>query len=339
MRCPKPPPLHPGTLALTLLALLLPATATAARSAKPKDAVQLSSIQALTFRKDALTTHRRVSAIPQLTCVGGSAHGLFTPDAVRCQNAGAGYSAADVEWTCTAALPPEFKLGATDVVCEGYDSSADEWVLKGSCGLEYRLVLTERGEEKYGTANWWGGRSGGTGGGERAKRSGGVGEGVASLLFWGIFAAVVLFMVYSAWNNANAPGRQRRAPRRTYGGGGGGGDNDDHDPPPPYSPNPRPSRKYSKQSSYWGQGGGWQPGFWSGAAAGAAGGYFAGSRGQNRQQQQRSSSWFGGGARADPGEGSSRMGGRSSGWGGGSSAPSPWSERYNSTGFGGTRRR
>lgn len=334
---------RPSYIVLLLFAIgLFSGISLAARSTKAKDAVRLDSIQALTFRKDKLTTHRRVSALPQLNCIGGSAQGLFTPDTVRCTNAGSSYSTADIEWTCTASLPSEFKLGSTDVVCEGYDSAEDDFILKGSCGLEYRLILTDIGEEMYGKPNWWGGRSGGTGGKASARvgtdpRTSQVGEGVASLLFWLIFGGVALFIVYSAWNNSNTPG-PRRAPRRNY---GGRGDDGDDDPPPPYSPNPRPPRKQSSKSSSSGAGAGWQPGFWSGTAAGAAAGYFAGSRGQNRQQQRpASSSWFGGGARNDPGEGPSRSAGRSSGWGsGGSSAPSPSSQRHESTGFGGTRRR
>ena len=69
---------------------------------------------------------------------------------MRCKSAGGGYSEDDVQWTCSASLPEEFKLGSTEVMCEGFDSPDDPYVLKGSCGVEYRLMLTDRGEEKYG---------------------------------------------------------------------------------------------------------------------------------------------------------------------------------------------
>jgi len=82
--------------------------------------------------------------------VGGNARGLYDVDVMRCTNSGADYDEDNVQWTCKAALPPEFKLGATDVMCEGYDSPDDPYILKGSCGVEYRLVLTEAGEKKYG---------------------------------------------------------------------------------------------------------------------------------------------------------------------------------------------
>ncbi|KAH0547857.1 hypothetical protein GP486_008402, partial [Trichoglossum hirsutum] len=59
-----------------------------------------------------------------------------------------------IQWTCTASLPPEFKLGSTDVICEGYKSREDPYILKGSCGVEYRLILTDKGEEKYGRGGY-----------------------------------------------------------------------------------------------------------------------------------------------------------------------------------------
>lgn len=98
---------------------------------------------------------------------------------MRCKNAGAEYDAEDVQWTCQASLPPEFKLGSTEVICEGYDSADDPYVLKGSCGVEYRLVLTEIGEEKFGRSSF-----------ERAYRNPSgrtVGSAIATMLFWAAF--------------------------------------------------------------------------------------------------------------------------------------------------------
>ncbi|KAL8706650.1 MAG: hypothetical protein Q9201_000284, partial [Fulgogasparrea decipioides] len=69
---------------------------------------------------------------------------------MRCKNQGSDYGEEDIQWTCTASLPSDFKLGTTDVICEGYESSSDPYVLKGSCGVEYRLLLTDIGEERYG---------------------------------------------------------------------------------------------------------------------------------------------------------------------------------------------
>lgn len=103
---------------------------------------------------------------------------------MRCTNAGAEYAPEDVQWTCQASLPSEFKLGSTEVVCEGYDSPEDPFVLKGSCGVEYRLVLTDVGEEKYGQRFDYGARSGSR---EARGGEGGVGEKLFTFVFWAIF--------------------------------------------------------------------------------------------------------------------------------------------------------
>lgn len=136
--------------ALLLLSSPLPTTAVRAKPQQPANSVLLSNIKTLTLRSSAQTSSRRVPSIPQLSCVGGNARDLYTVDVLRCRNAGSDYDDANVQWTCQASLPPEFKLGSTDVICEGYDGPEDPFVLKGSCGVEYRLVLTEEGEERYG---------------------------------------------------------------------------------------------------------------------------------------------------------------------------------------------
>lgn len=134
-----------------LLSFLSLTSAVALRSQKkPSDAVLLNDIQTLTLHAKRQTSARRVSSIPQLRCIGGSARNLYEVDVMRCKNSGTEYDTSDVQWTCTAQLPKEFKLGGTEVICEGYDSPQDPYVLKGSCGVEYRLVLTEEGERRYG---------------------------------------------------------------------------------------------------------------------------------------------------------------------------------------------
>jgi len=51
---------------------------------------------------------------------------------MQCKNMGGEYDREDVQWSCTAELPDEFKLGRTEVVCEGYSSPDDAYVLKGT---------------------------------------------------------------------------------------------------------------------------------------------------------------------------------------------------------------
>lgn len=301
---------------LPLLLALLP-TATHAAS-KPKNAILLSEVRSLTLRASAMTSHRRVPAAPQLKCVSSPAVcRLFAVDTMRCVNQGSGYSSEDIQWSCSASLPPELKLGSTEVVCEGYAGPDDEYVLKGSCGVEYRLILTDVGEQKYPQLV----------GGQGGRNAGDAEWDWSAVLFLILFVGVLAWMAYSAYHNVNEP-RQPRV-RRPHGGGGGGGWGPgfgggggggafggfgDDDPPPPYSSKPRASSSR--------QGAGWRPGFWTGAATGAAAGYMAGNRGTGRQQQR---DYYG------------------SGWGAGSSSgvgPSTTStERQESTGFGGTSRR
>lgn len=298
--------------------------------------VLLSDVKALTLRKDFKTSHNRVPAVPQLKCIGGTAKGLYEVDALRCKNAGSSYGDEDVQWTCTAALPSEFKLGSTDVICEGFASSGDPYVLKGSCGVEYRLMLTEMGEEKFGKK----GKDSWVGSDGRSK------EGdSAAVIFWFIFIAVVGWIIYAALTRDSPGGRPPRAAPNTWFGGGGGGDNDD--PPPPYEYRPSPKTKATSsrgpRAAPAQAQGGWRPGFWSGAMGGAAAGYMAGNRGQ-RQQPRNQSSWnFNGVNGRGNGEGSSDFAGAGAGRARSSesstSNSSYGSSRHESSGFGGTSRR
>ena len=365
--------MHFSSLILTGLC----ATSTLAlRSNKNKDAVLLSTVKALTLRDGAMTTHRRVEALPQLSCVGGNAKGLYTVDRMRCTNSGHEYDTEDIQWTCKADLPIEFKLGGTDVICEGYDSPDDPYVLKGSCAVEYRLVLTPAGEEKYGLpkSGWFSG-SQRVKPGEQSSHSEGMfdqtqraadhctnlvpgSETIATYIFWLFFLGVLGVIIWSVWTgggNNNGAGRRPRVPR---GGGYGGFDDDNNnDPPPPYTPRaPRSKSTRSTPSGSSNGGNAWQPGFWSGLAGGAAATYAANqfANRNNRTQQQPPqagpSNWFGGGRRQqqyaapqpEPSGWFGGGGGRSPSYGGAgpsNSSPAPSTSRYESSGFGGTRRR
>lgn len=168
--------------AILPISLLLTCCQTNAQAPPSHTPILLSSIKTLTLRSASLTTSRRTPPIPQLTCVGGSACALHTIDVMRCTNAGSEYGKEDVQWTCRAELPGEFRLGSTEVVCEGFEGPEDEWVLKGSCGVEYRLVLTERGVERFGEKGGFGDGERGGGGGEK-----GLGERAFEVVFWAIF--------------------------------------------------------------------------------------------------------------------------------------------------------
>ncbi|TKA71366.1 hypothetical protein B0A49_04375 [Cryomyces minteri] len=300
---------------------------------KPVNSVLLSDVKTLTLRHGLKTSARRVSAIPQarlipicpicLSCVGGSAKGFYDVDVMRCKNAGTDYDDNNVQWTCTAALPPEFKLGSTDVVCEGYDSPDDPYILKGSCGVEYRLVLTDAGEEKYGR-----GRPSGI------YRAGANEEGGLVGLAQGLTRSpgVAVWMMYSVWRSRGA--RRQPGARPNWGGGGpGDGGGDDYDPPPPYTP--RHPKSYPPSSSQR-TGGGWWSGAATGAAAGAAAAYMAANRNNNNTNSantaartQRSGGFWGGGSNeAGPSSGRRSQGDGGSGWGGSGSGGSGGGARY-----------
>jgi hypothetical protein len=106
--------------------------------------ILLRDIQALTFHRNKLSSARRTSPVPQLTCVGGDACKLqeYLPDVVQCTNVG--WDGVEVQWKCTAELEDHVRLGETTVACEGYSSRNDPYVLTGSCGLEYSLHTTAK---------------------------------------------------------------------------------------------------------------------------------------------------------------------------------------------------
>ena len=296
---------------LYLLAVLAVSPDSAVAKPKPKNAVLLSNVKSLTLRMNSKTSHRRVSAIPQLKCIGGNARGLYEIDVMRCTNQGSDYDDENIQWSCTANLPADFKLGSTDVICEGYDSPQDPYVLKGSCGVEYSLVLTEKGEEKYGRR--------GEGMFSEFKR--GINSG--NVLFCSVFAAVTGWILYSMWlAYQRAPAR--RPPRQGgFWGGGWGGGGYPFDPPPPY-----PGKRFSYTRGAQGAAQeGWRPGFWSGLVGGAAAGYLAGNRGERQQDPPPRPGWFGG--RNDNAWGTPTRSRTSSGS----------SSTHHSTGFGSTTRR
>ncbi|KAH1347996.1 hypothetical protein KXX14_003662 [Aspergillus fumigatus] len=120
------------------------------------NAILLSRVQSLTLRANRLTSSRRVSPIPQLKCVGPSKTicDKYKIETMRCTNAGYDYDEEDVQWTCTAQLPEEFMLGATDVICEGYRNADDN---AGRADLaEYKRMICgpSRLRQKDGAAGW-----------------------------------------------------------------------------------------------------------------------------------------------------------------------------------------
>lgn len=55
-------------------------------------------------------------------------------------------NALNVQWKCDAMLPAGVEFDSIYVNCEGYANPLDPYILENSCGLEYSLKITERGE-------------------------------------------------------------------------------------------------------------------------------------------------------------------------------------------------
>lgn len=109
--------------------------------------VLLRDVQALTLYRGRYTTARRSSPVPQLQCVGGSAGcKAFVPEVVQCQNKG--WDGVDVQWECKTDMDNAYRFGRIEVSCEGYSHPDDPYILKGSCGLEFTLDLTDEGRRR-----------------------------------------------------------------------------------------------------------------------------------------------------------------------------------------------
>jgi SOCE-associated regulatory factor of calcium homoeostasis len=261
----KPPSITYFSLLLSLFSIAFSETPPG------QNAILLSKVQTLTLHAHRMTWYRRVEPIHQLKCVGpSSVCRLHEVDTMRCTNQGYDYDEEDIQWSCTASLPPEFKLGSTDVICEGYRNAEDKWVLKGSCGVEYRLLLTEKGEERYGRHHRYTSKPST----KDDSDNDGFATSVFAIIFIFIFLVILYAICYGESNRGNRPGGR---------GNNNGGGGDDDDPPPPYDSYPQSQRKRPDSG----------PGFWTGAAAGGAAGSAAGyamGRRHNRQQAERETS-------------------------------------------------
>ncbi|THH28242.1 hypothetical protein EUX98_g5952 [Antrodiella citrinella] len=239
--------------------------------------VALARIPSLTFYKGKKTLARRSAPIAQLTCVGKPCR-LYTPDVVRCVNAGG--SGTDIDWRCEADLPDALRFGRVEVSCEGWSGPGDPYVLKGSCGLEYRLVQVPdalRTGETHSRPAWYS---------RWTKQALDDPPATIFMIIWVSFLAFILYsLLKSCFRSTTTRAPTPRSNRGSGGGGGGGGGGrggwfpggppTHTDPPPPYSKSSNTTAQADPQ-------GGWTPGFWTGAALGGLGTYL-----MNRQPQQQ----------------------------------------------------
>jgi len=173
----------------------------------------LTSVKALTFNKGKMTSGRRSSPLPQLSCVGGSASGSnYQPSVVQCVNVGD--DGFNVEWECKADLDDAVRFGSINVNCEGYDHPDDPYILKGSCSLEYNLEYTSKGANS--NYNSFGGRSNNYY--DENSSSSGWGS-----IFTFIVLVFVIYNIFRACANSQAAAYQAPAGGPGYGGPGFGG--------------------------------------------------------------------------------------------------------------------
>ena len=102
-----------------------------------KDRIKLKDIQVLTLHHGQWTTGRRTRPVPQLQCIGGTAMCKTLPQTIQCYNRGT--DGVDIQWECKADLDTNLRFNKIEVTCEGYDFPEDDYVLMGSCGLEYSI--------------------------------------------------------------------------------------------------------------------------------------------------------------------------------------------------------
>ncbi|KAJ8305403.1 hypothetical protein KUTeg_015948 [Tegillarca granosa] len=308
-------------------------------------------VKVLTLKHGHMTTARRSSPVPQLKCMGGTARCSFVPQVVQCYNRGSdGY---DIQWECKTDMDNAYRFGTVEVTCEGYDYPDDPNILKGSCGLEYTIDLTEEGlhRKQHNQHDYYGNQHGGYQNYDhdyhdrsgyqnsyqvKTKASSIIGDLILLCIVGGIIYALYKTCIANntAYTEADSTYRNRH----------------NNDQPPPYNERPPP---YGFRSDYMsdngpscntgtptsGSTGG---GFWSGAMTGGILGYMFGNRNSNyygsRTYASPHSSWFGSrsyGSRSYSSTPSYSFGSGGSSWSSGSSSTGT----RTASGFGGTKRR
>jgi len=260
-----------GLLMLLVVSLVTNAEA----SWQQSDRVLLEEVKAITLHQGRMTNGRRSAPVQQLQCVGGSAKHRFQPQTVQCYNQGS--DGTDVQWECKADMDNAYRFGKVQVSCEGYDSPYDPYILKGSCGLEYTIDLTEEGFQK-------GYQSGGSyshsNNYQQKEKTGDIGG-----LFTFVGVLMAIFVVYQMCikpNQHRQPPQQGSQPppygfRPEF-------QQPPQGPPPSYestqqdSPFQHASAPFENMGSNVNSESNSGPGFWSGAATGGILGYMAGSR-------------------------------------------------------------
>jgi len=265
-----------------------------------RDRVRLKDVETLTLYSDRWTTSRRSAPVKQLSCVGGYCN-RATVQSAQCYNRG--FDGNDVQWECKADLPTNYKFGRMEVSCEGYEYPDDDYILTGSCGLEYTI-------DEISKINNYG------------KDSGNGFGTIVVIIFIGLAAALYFYHRSSNGAPPNA------GPNRSW-------FSSSAPPPPGFRPD-YCSASGTSGTSGTSDGTTGGPGFFSGMGLGSILGYMFGSRGNNgygygrRRGYHDSSYWS-----TPDTSGYSSFGGSSYSSGRSSSA----STTTTSTGFASTKRR
>lgn len=97
------------------------------------DRIKLSNIEKFNFHRGSYTNARRFKSSPKLECFSSALLcSDFQIDTAECFN-------RDNKWTCKSPFPYGIEFGYLQVICEGYESDSDEFILADSCKLKYSL--------------------------------------------------------------------------------------------------------------------------------------------------------------------------------------------------------
>lgn len=235
-----------------------------------KDRIKLRDVSTLTLHHGLWTTGRRTRPVPQLQCIGGTAMCKTLPQTIQCYNRGS--DGVDIQWECKADLDQNLRFNKIEVTCEGYDYPEDDYVLVGSCGLEYSIDTVDgkrpfpeprfdrpdpRNIPKSHQFNY--------------KKDG---PGIITVVVLGSIA----FLMWTIYRNCIVPLDDSRRRRGQPSG-------------PSVPPPPQPGFKFSStgdespSSHTTGQQNDTGAGFWSGLGLGTLLGYVFGSRNDGRNQR------------------------------------------------------
>lgn len=120
---------------------------TTATDAGAHEKVPIREVTSLLLHRGKMTTGRRSSPVPQLTCLSNC---RGAPDTIYCSNAG--HDGVDVVWECKSD-PAGAVFRDLNIQCEGYEYPDDPYILKGSCGIEFRMTPSHPSSPIYSTTD------------------------------------------------------------------------------------------------------------------------------------------------------------------------------------------